>query len=228
MKKEDLRKAFGKIKPSDALIDETLMLLRTGEKRSERRERITFSFTYRLAGAMCAFAIMVVVGITFGKDIILSPAEDTPGTYGRDAFNNVEAFRPNSAPAGMEADMLVDATEKEELNESELNAKKTLAVAELVSKGESLGERWTVVYGTLDGCYFVSDSCVAAISVIENCGGAELGLSDNTLIAEIQLEDGAGESDISDAVGSFVCLLVADGSDVESVSYKIADCDVLK
>ena len=228
MKKEDLRKAFGKIKPSEALIDDTLTLLRTGEKRSERRERSTFSFTYRLAGAMCAFAIMVGVGVAFGKDIILSPAEDTPGAYGRDAFNEVDAFRPNSAPSGMEADMLVETPRNDELDESELNANKSLAVAELVSKGESLGGKWTVVYGTLDGCYFLSDSCVAAISVIENCGGAELEISDNTLVAELQLEDGAGESELFDAVGDFVCLLVAEDSDVGSVSYKIADCTVLK
>ena len=228
MRKEDLREAFGKIKPSETLIDDTLMLLRTGERRSEKRERSTFSFTYRLAGAMCAFAIMVGVGVTLGKDIILSPSEDTPAAYGREAFNQVDVFRPNVAPSGMEADMIVEGAKNEGLTAEALESQKTVAVAELTGKGEALSGEWSVVYGTLDGCYFVSDGCIAAISVIENCGGTAFELTDNALVAELQFETDAEKQSFAEAVGESVCLLATEISGEGSVSYRIVDCLILK
>lgn len=80
MKKDDLKAALGKIKPREELINSTLMKmseLREGEKKKSWLYSPAFARGMKLAGALCAFALVFVVGLTVLKDN-KTPVVDTP------------------------------------------------------------------------------------------------------------------------------------------------------
>ena len=222
MKKEDLREAFGKIKPSDALIDDTINAIRTGQRVNTRREKNSFGFTYRLAGAMCAFAVLLGVGVTFGKDIVVRPYEDTPAAYERTAFNDVEVFRPVTSPAGLEADAIIPSAP--ESDSEELDDKKSEAIVALKEKAKELGEGWSLIYGTVDGCYFVGEDCFAILSVEEICSGSSLESEESAIV----IENEGDEQSLVDSIGSKVCALILPQTADGQTEYKVEEIKKLK
>ena len=70
MNKQDIKTALNKIKPSEALIEDTIK--KANELRyNDSRKRSVFSFeafNFKLAGAVCAFAIVLTLGIFAGSN----------------------------------------------------------------------------------------------------------------------------------------------------------------
>lgn len=73
MKKDDIKSALGKIEPSEELIQATLLKM---QEQKQREKKNIFSFlssfmstpVYRYAGAFCALALVVVIGVAvFGN-----------------------------------------------------------------------------------------------------------------------------------------------------------------
>ena len=226
MRKEDLREAFGKIKPRDALIDDTINAIRSGQRVNTRNEKNGFAFTYRLAGAMCAFAVLIGVGVTFGKDIVLRPSEDTPAAYERTAFNDVEVFRPATIPAGLEADAIIPAVTEQE--PEDLSDKKSEAIAALEKKAESLGDGWSVVYGTVDGCYFVGEDCFAILSVEQICAGSSLESEESAIVIAPSFENDEEKQSLVDSIGGKVCALVIPAEADGETKYDVSEIKILK
>lgn len=226
MRKEDLREAFGKIKPSDALIDDTINAIRNGQRVNSRNEKNGFAFTYRLAGAMCAFAVLIGVGVTFGKDIVLRPSEDTPATYERTAFNDVDVFRPATIPTGLEADSIIPSAPQND--SEELPEIKSEAIAELEEKAEAFGEGWSVIYGTVDGCYFVDENCFAIFSVEQVCAGSSLTGEESAIVIAPDAENDGEEQRLVDSIGSKVCALVIPQETDGDTRYTVSEIKILK
>lgn len=108
MKKSDLAKALGRIRPRDELIQKTL-----DKMESEKQKKIpkfevrqsNFSFAYRLAGAMCALILIIGAGVYFGRDTIVTPTADSPDGYQRAAFNaDSTAASTTAAPSLVSAE----------------------------------------------------------------------------------------------------------------------------
>ena len=227
MKKEDLRQAFAKIKPSEALINDTIMAVQTGQKVNRRNEKPAFSFTYRLAGAVCAFAVLLGVGVTFGKDIVLSPTEDTPAAYERTAFNDVDVFRPATVPSGLEADAIIPPV-VDTPSDDELADKKDEAIAFLKEKANSLEGEWSLIYGAVDGCYFVSGGCFAIISAEEICAGETIDGGEEGLLVKLEFENDGDAEALTDAIGGSVCILVTSETADGETAYKASEIKILK
>lgn len=75
MKKDDIKSALGKIEPSEELIQATLLKMQE-QKQKEKKNIFSFlsSFmstpVYRYAGAFCALALVVVIGVAvFGNGV---------------------------------------------------------------------------------------------------------------------------------------------------------------
>jgi hypothetical protein len=103
MKKEDLKASLGKIKPREELIASTIAKIDELREREERRSWLASPVFYmglRVAGACCAIALAVAIGIsaingnkpeTVDPSVVRTLAEID--TSGNDASNiNISAF----------------------------------------------------------------------------------------------------------------------------------------
>lgn len=83
MKKDDIKSALGKIEPSEELIQATLLKMKE-QKQQEKKSIFSLissfmgSPVYRYAGAFCALALVVVVGIAVLNNGGLKNTEQNP------------------------------------------------------------------------------------------------------------------------------------------------------
>ncbi|MBE5948628.1 MAG: hypothetical protein E7261_06300 [Lachnospiraceae bacterium] len=87
MKKDDIKSALGKIEPSEELIQATLLKMQE-QKQKEKNSLFSFissfmaSPVYRYAGAFCALALVIVVGVG-----IFGNGKNPSNVHGRNADN---------------------------------------------------------------------------------------------------------------------------------------------
>lgn len=93
MKKDDIKSALGKIEPSEDLIQATLIKMKE-QKQKEKKSIFSLigsfmgSPAYRYAGAFCAIALVVVIGVTvFGNGGIKNTEQNPSNVYSRNADN---------------------------------------------------------------------------------------------------------------------------------------------
>ena len=89
MKKDDLRASFGKIRPREELINETLVKMKKEKERKEQRYVFTpaFSKGMRLAGALCAFALVFCIGFVVARQSATPVIEGRRGAIELDTGN---------------------------------------------------------------------------------------------------------------------------------------------
>lgn len=74
MKKNELKASLGKIRPREELVSATLNAVREQKERQERRFVLpSYSFGMRLAGAVCAFALVFCIGFIAARQNINTP-----------------------------------------------------------------------------------------------------------------------------------------------------------
>ena len=76
MKKDDLKASLGRIRPREELIDATLVKMRAQKEREERRSAFftpAYAKGLRLAGALCAFALVFCIGFVVARQSALDP-----------------------------------------------------------------------------------------------------------------------------------------------------------
>ena len=181
MNKQELKRAFGKIRPSRALIEQTVERLNAARLSPQEDVRAARMLTYKLAGAMCALALVLSVGVSvIGQGSV--PMET--------AKRISEGGQPLTAqtPTPLDGDTPPQA------------------VAQLQSKTAPLQQPWIVVYGTVSGCYFsdraeYKNYCLVQIeqtALYAQQGEAETALpTDNGMVAVI---DTAQDSVLFDAL----------------------------
>lgn len=93
MKKDDIKSALSKIEPSEELIQATLLKMQE-QKQKEKKNILSFlsSFmstpAYRYAGAFCALALVVVIGVAvFGNGGITGRGQKPSGVHSRNMDN---------------------------------------------------------------------------------------------------------------------------------------------
>lgn len=93
MKKDDIKSALSKIEPSEELIQATLLKMQE-QKQKEKKNILSFlsSFmstpAYRYAGAFCALALVVVIGVAvFGNGGITGRGQNPSGVHSRNMDN---------------------------------------------------------------------------------------------------------------------------------------------
>ncbi|MBE6541131.1 MAG: hypothetical protein E7672_01645 [Ruminococcaceae bacterium] len=80
MNKSELKASLGKIRPSEELIGETLLKVEKQRERQERRAVFpSYSFTMRLAGAVCSFALVFCIGFALARQDFDVPEVRTLG-----------------------------------------------------------------------------------------------------------------------------------------------------
>lgn len=146
MNERELRKALGRVQPSEALIRKTLN--RIEEKRREERPvyRVpAYGFTRRLAGAMCALVLLVglgIAGLQGNPDLLPHAVREGDPTVVQQPVSEVVP-----GTGAWEATM-----------------------AALVAEAESSADAYAVVRGFLEGCYFAEVSeAEAAAGVLYRC-----------------------------------------------------------
>lgn len=146
MNERELRKALGRVQPSEELIRKTLN--RIEEKRREERPvyRVpAYGFTRRLAGAMCALVLLVglgIAGLQGNPDLV-------PHVVREGETGSVHQQVPDDLPGTGEW----EAT-----------------MATLVAEAKSSSEGYAVARGFLEGCYFAEVSeAEAAAGVLYRC-----------------------------------------------------------
>lgn len=158
MKKEELRAALHRIKPDEALICRTLDEIHTREARKERRTS-PYAFGYRLVGAMCAFILMIGIGVSVGKDWVASPMEDTPQTYQRTAFHLAGQEDGAAGDAIEKNGMAMPMTLQEDIyaeNPQSESANAEATVEELRIKAAGGEQDYALLQGSISGIYVLS------------------------------------------------------------------------
>ena len=80
MKKNDLKASLGRIRPREELVSSTIMKVAEQKRRQERRFTLpSYSFGLRVAGAVCAFAIVFCIGFIAARQNINQPDVRTLG-----------------------------------------------------------------------------------------------------------------------------------------------------
>ena len=80
MKKNELKASLGKIQPREELVSATISAVREQKERQERRFVLpSYSFGMRLAGAVCAFALVFCIGFIAAKQNVNTPDARTLG-----------------------------------------------------------------------------------------------------------------------------------------------------
>ena len=78
MKIKELRDSFDRIRPREELISSTVARVEEYKARRERRFAWLYgSFGMRLAGALCAFALMFTIGFSVARQMTDTPSERT-------------------------------------------------------------------------------------------------------------------------------------------------------
>ncbi len=146
MNERELRKALGRVQPSEELIRKTLN--RIEEKRREEHPvyRVpAYGFARRLAGAMCALVLLVglgIAGLQGNPDLV-------PHVVREGEVGSIHQQVPDEMPG---------TGEWEE------------TMAALVAEAKSSSEDYAVVRGFLEGCYFAEVSeAEAAAGVLYRC-----------------------------------------------------------
>ena len=80
MKKNDLKASLGKVRPREELVSSTIMKVAEQKTRQERRFVLpSYSFGLRVAGAVCAFALVFCIGFIAARQNINQPDMRTLG-----------------------------------------------------------------------------------------------------------------------------------------------------
>jgi len=105
MKKKDLKAALGRIQPREELVSMTLAKMKNEKEKREERRSFTpmFSRGMRLAGALCAFALVFCIGFLVARQGIDNPVVPDGRSVVELDTSNV-ANNPNIASYGLEGD----------------------------------------------------------------------------------------------------------------------------
>ena len=131
MNKQDLKAALSKIQPREALIEETLKKANELRyKETVKRPAFAFEgFNFKLAGAVCAFALVLSLGIFAGVNGFFTEEKNPP--IEEVSFRHLEE--------------ITEAQQK-----SELSSEKASVMVEEAKKENA---HWAVIEGVISGCY---------------------------------------------------------------------------
>ena len=209
MKKEDLCATLHQVQPDEALIRRTLNEIHK-QKEPQTRRRPPYAFGYRLAGALCALALVIGIGATVADFPISNKPDDlaaspvgipSSGTFSYDTSGETD-------PLGKVA---VDS-----------------AVEELRVKAADLQSDWILLQGSLQDIYFRSvengvSVCAIAIQVTKvwETDGEGIPEQAEKTIAVIRFTDETEMERFPDLMGSEICVVLmpnADGEDTLEVA----------
>ena len=131
MNKQDLKAALNKIKPREELIEETIKKaneLRYNE--SKKRSAFTFeAFNFKLASAVCAFALVLSLGIFAGANGFFTEEKNPP----------IEE---------------INFRHSEEMTEAQQKSGSSSETASMmIEEAEKANSSWAVIEGVISGCY---------------------------------------------------------------------------
>lgn len=105
MKKQELKECFGRIRPREALIDQTLSRIHELQREREtpvQRPMFSFAFAARLASAACALLLVVGVGVGVARQAPPVDAAERDGSVEPLQIlpegNEPEALTPDLSP----------------------------------------------------------------------------------------------------------------------------------
>ena len=212
MNKQDLKATLNKIKPREELIAETITKaneLRYNE--SKKRSAFTFeAFNFKLAGAVCAFALVLSLGIFAGVNGFFTEEKNPP-------IEEIN-FR--------HSEEITEAQQK-----SGLSSETASMMIEEAKKGS---HNWAVIEGVISGCYPSPNSSeskihylvqIDDISVCDIDSDASIAFDfENGLVAAFDIE--VGEEKFNELINlmsdSIYIRLEADDTNKET-SWKIVD-----
>lgn len=228
MRKEELRASLGRIRPEEALIQQTLLRVQEQKERQARRFH-PFAYTYRLAGAMCALLLLVGMGLGVAGDRISSPVADTPDTYTRTQFNDVAEpailSQEHDPVAADQGTLPADTTE---------SARIEAAVKELREIARQLDCDWVLLQGQVNGCYFLPGQdevsvCAVALGVDQiHDASSESILVEDMVSAEIRFTDGAQMQTFVDAMGAKLCLILIPNEGASESTLQIEEYIIIE
>ena len=211
MNKQDLKAALSKIKPSEKLIEDTIKKaneLRYNE--NGKRSAFTFEdFNFKLAGAVCAFALVLSLGIFAGSNGFFTKEKNPP----------IEE---------------INFRHSEEMTEAQQKSGSSSETASvMIEEAKKASYNWAVIEGVISGCYpspTQSENKIhyfVQIDDINVCGiGADTSASDfeSGLVAAFDTE--AGDEKFNDLINSMSATvyirLEADNTN-EETAWKIVD-----
>ncbi len=210
MNKQDLKAALNKIKPSESLVESTLKKANELRYNNERkRSAFTFEgFNFKLASAVCAFAIVLSLGIFAGSN----------------GFFTVEKNPPIEEVNFRHAEEMNDTQQK---NDSSSDA--ALIMIEDAKKENS---SWAVIEGVVSGAYPASSNegkihYLVQIDEIKLCDIADKSLEsvfENGLVAAFDTEVGDEKfGELLNFMSSPMYIRVERDSMSEETDWKIVD-----
>ncbi len=131
MDKQQLRRCFDRIKPSEALIRTTCNRIEEARKdKTAMSQRRSYGFAYRLATTACALLLVVGVGVTLGKD-----AAHNPNTAQSQDIDRVVPF---------------NADGNQESPATSSNEPQTAICTAMIERARAQGDEWLVITAYLD------------------------------------------------------------------------------
>lgn len=211
MNKQDIKISLDKIRPSEKLIEDTIR--KANEIRyneNKKRSAFTFeAFNFKLAGAVCAFAIILTLGIFAGSNGFFTEEKNPP-------IEEVN-FR--------HAEQITDVAKK--------RAMPSNAALVMVEDAKNENSAWAVIEGVVSGCYPSSsnENKTHYLVQIDDVNLYELGSDtsspsdfENGLVAAFDTEAEAEKfNDLLNLMSSPIYIRLEKDNTNEGTDWKIVD-----
>lgn len=210
MNKQDLKAALNKIKPSESLVESTLKKANELRYNNERKHSpFAFEgFNFKLAGAVCAFAIVLCLGIFAGSNGLFTVEKNPPieEVNLRHAEEVTDAQKENILPTDTALIMIEDA--------------------------KKANSNWAVIEGVVSGSYPSSSNenkvhYLVQIDDVKLCDLADTSLAsdfENGLVAVFDTETGDEKfNELLNLMSSPIYIRLEIDSTNEETDWKIVD-----